>query len=96
VHGKVGRTETPLLQKATLLVGFKKQTRAQHTYVIDASTSFGPSSAFENPLEGVDFCRKGVSTCLGRYCLLHVGLCRVYVEVYAAILGLRNASETVE
>jgi hypothetical protein len=41
---------------------------------LQASAYFEPSSlSFKKPLEGVEFCKKVISACLGQYCLL--GLC---------------------
>ena len=73
------------LQKAIPSSGFKEPDEGSKD-ADTVSASFEPSSGSLNPLEGIAFCRKVISACLGQYCLR--GPC--------GNLGLRNASETVE
>ena len=60
------------LQKAIPSSGFKEPDEGSKD-ADTVSASFEPSSGSLNPLEGVAFCRKVISACLGQYCLL--GLC---------------------
>ena len=58
----------PLCKKAIPSSGFKEPDEGSKD-ADTVSASFEPSSGSLNPLEGVAFCRKVVSACLGQYCL---------------------------
>ena len=60
------------LQKTTPSSGFKEPDEGSKDTGA-APASFEPSSGSLIPLEGVAFCKKVISACLGQYCLR--GLC---------------------
>ena len=81
----VAELKPPFCKKRPLLVDFKVQTRAQKTPT-QRPRVLGPRLPLKTHEKGSLFAERGFQPAWAN----------IAYEVYAAILGIRNASETVE